>query len=64
MASNKAFEQIGAMDLSTLANIATALTVLTALLVTHYVTFVLLLRRRDFDECREALQYSVNTSSG
>jgi predicted outer membrane lipoprotein len=30
MASNKAFEQIGAMDLSTLANIATAFTVLTA----------------------------------
>ena len=30
MASNKAFEQIGAVDLSTLANIATALTVLTA----------------------------------
>jgi len=30
MASNKAFEQIGAVDLSTLANIATALTVLSA----------------------------------
>src|SRR5438876_11574999 len=30
MASNNAFEQISAVDLSTLANIATALTVLTA----------------------------------
>jgi hypothetical protein len=30
VASAKAFEQIGAVDLSTLANIATALTVLTA----------------------------------
>jgi hypothetical protein len=32
MASNKAFQQIGAVDLSTVANIATALTVLTAVL--------------------------------
>lgn len=32
MTSNDAFEQIGAVDLSTLANIATALTVLTAVI--------------------------------